>query len=433
MTRFYASASYQMKLPDAVSGVDGGVIAPVGIARHSLTHRDLSKQYPHLSRRLLDPQLYLAELNAASCRAACTNLSSYGWFPLAREVPFDSAEQKQAEWKAEVVASIETAWTGKLPASSGEMDLAISICLATQRLLGVEALILPAPLTRDPLSDCAVEMDWLDRGLSIAKQLAPQLPALASVAVSDVALRSAEPWDNPLVSAFLDQLTARGVTGAYIVPVMDAENSYYFTHPRTVGAILRLCDGLSVGGASRIVVNYAGTAGLLALGAGADTWVSGWFRNQRRMRLADFESHDGRTVPAYYSHPLGGEFHMENDCDTAVAAGLLPRFQDLTMASDGLVRALASGKKVNAVPEWRHQIGNKTSSIEHFLLAMVRETARVRLLAGVGVETHLQSWLDTAYGLSADLMPSGPFNQRTAVKHQHGWKCAYEEFRQHRF
>lgn len=340
-----------------------------------MSHRSLEKKYPHLKRRLLDPQMYLAELNAASCRKACANLASYGWFPLTHEFPFDSSAQTQAEWREAVAESIETAWTARVPTDGNEIDDCIRNCLTVQKQLGVEALIIPAPLTQDINTTLADELEWLERGLLLSRTIGPDLPTYASIALSDVALRGPEPLSNPLLNIVLDQLTARGIRGAYIVPVMASEDSYYFTHPHTVGALLRLCDGLKAGGVERVVVSFAGTVGLVCLAAGADAWTTGWYRGQRRMRLSDFEIVEGRVVPAYYSHRLGGEFHMENDLDRAAASGFLNRIEDVTPASEGLLMALRGGGRVATVPEWEYRVGNKTASIEHFLIACSRETA----------------------------------------------------------
>lgn len=428
MKEFFVTAQWQMNLPAVVTGVAGGLIMPANLSYHAITHRHLEKKHPHLRRRLLDPQMYLAELNAASCRNACTHLASYGWFPVSQEFPFDSSEQKQSEWRNSVAQNIETAWTARIPTRGAEMEDAVRRCISVQRQLGVEALILPAPLSQEINSSFDVELEWLECGLNLSRTIAADLPVYASIAVADVALRGPDPWSNPLLDVILDQLTARGIRGAYIVPVMASEDSYYFTHPNTVGALLRLCNGLRAGGATRVIVGFAGTAGLLCLAAGADAWASGWYRSQRRMRLSDFEIQQGRVVPAFYSGPLGGEFHMEHDLDRAVASGFLARIQDRTAASDGLLRALGAGMSVSKVPEWRHQMGNKTASTEHFLLACSRETAQLSSLLDAAAQAGTRAWLENAYRLCSDLQRIGPFNPRTAVNHQHGWLRAFDQF-----
>ena len=433
MKELFVTAQYQMSLSPAITGIAGGVIMPANVSYHSVSRRALGKSYPYLKRRLLDPQMYLAELNAASCRKACAKLASYGWFPITREFPFDSSGQTQAEWRKEVMESIETAWTARVPTDVKQIDDCIRTCLTVQQQLGVEALILPAPLTQDINSTLSDELEWLERGLQLSHVIAPGTPAYASIALSDVALRGPDPFSNPLLSIVLDQLTARGIRGAYIVPVMASEDSYYFTHPHTVGALFRLCNGLKAGGVERVMVSFAGTAGLACLAAGADAWTTGWYRSQRRMRLSDFEIVEGRVVPAYYSHPLGGEFHMEGDLDRAVARGFLPRVADDTTASNGLLRALRAGRRVASVPEWRYALSNKAASIEHFLIACSRETASWATLDDATLQLEATRWLEAAYALSADLQRIGPFTPRTATNHQHGWLQAFQRFAAERY
>lgn len=425
MPAFYVTAKYQMSLPSGVKGVDGGVIMPVGIASHVLDRRDLGGKYPHLRRRLLDPQYYLAELNPAVCRKACTNLSTYPWFNVTSSVPYDSGEASQADWAKEARNAIDTLWIPAIHTRDKDIDRAISRCVQFQERLEPEAIILPSPLTRDPYSDYSVELDWLERGLRAAKKSAPSRPAYATIAISDVALQHEVPSANGLLSLILDQLSARRVQGAYIVPVMAGEGGYYYTNRNAVGGILRLCNGLKAGGVKQVVLAYAGTLGLPALALGADVWTSGWHRSERRMRLADFESSGGRVVPAYYTHKLGGEIHMENDMDRLVAKKHLGRIADTTPACEGLLQALRSGKKVKDVPEWEYLLGNKSASIEQFLRVAVRETRNLVGMPKSDARVAMQRWLSDIYAASSAVQDAGPFNPRTSLGHQYGWQQAF--------
>ena len=433
MKHFYVSARYKMKLPDGVTSVSGGVIMPSGIPLHTVLRRDLTRRYPHLERRLLDPQLYLTTLNAATCRKTCAYLASYGWFPATEAFPYDSSAQKQSEWRRDAESRIVKAWTGQIPTDGEAVDDAIRCCVKVQLQLGVEALILPAPLTVDMGTPFDAELDWLERGLAIAQRVEADRPVLASVALSDTALRGVDPWENPLLDLILDQVTARRVDGVYVVLEQANEDGYYCTHPNTVGALLRLCNGLKHGGIGRIVVAFAGTAGLLALVSGADSWTTGWYRGERRLRLVDFEQQEGRAVPAYYSHPLGGELHMQSDLDRVVGRGFLPRLADSTDASEGLLRALAEGSLVRSVPEWEHRPSNINASTEHFLTICQRETASLSPLTTEQSEEWARRWIENATTLAADLYAVGSFQPRTAVNHQHGWQQAFQSYLANRY
>jgi hypothetical protein len=432
MKEFYVSAKWKMSIPPGLT-VAGGVILPSGVALHALERRDLTRQYPHLARRLLDPQLYLVGLNAATSRKACANLSSYPWFPLTKRVPYDSKKHKrQSAWAHAVQVTIHKHWLGILPVDEPEINDTIRLCLEVQKRLGVEAFILPAPLTSDINTPFDLELDWIEKGTAIASAMDRERPVYASIALSDTTLRGPDPWANPLLDVILDQVTARGVQHVYIVLEQANEYGYYCTHPHTVGALLRLCNGLKRAGVQRILVGYAGTAGLVALAAGADAWTSGWYRSERRLKLADFEDPTGRAIPAYYSHPLAGEFHLEEDLDNAVRRGFLPRITDETPASQGLLAALSRGVSSNAVPEWQYRQSNVAAAIEHFLLACVRETAKLAALSEDAARAATKTWLATADQIAASLYSIGSFHPRTSVNHQAGWLAAFERYEKNR-
>lgn len=425
---FFASARFKMAVPRGVQGIAGGLIIPSGIAQPVLIRRDLAKRYPHLQRRLLDPQLYLATLNGAKCRGACVNLASYGWFDVTGIDPYDSKKYSQSEWKKRAEAKIHTAWPGAVPTSTKGIERAITACVATQNVLRCEAIILPSPLTSDPGTDYTAELKWLDEGLRIAEKLAANKPRLATVAVSDTCLRGIDPWSNQLLELILDQVTARQPEGAYLVLELANEHGYYCSHPNTIGALLRLAKGLKSGGMGRVFVAFAGIAGLLAVCAGADGWSTGWYRGERRLRLVDFEQPQGRANPSYYSHPLASEFHLQSDLDRVNAAKFLPRIVDETPASRGLLKALGGGRLVSSLPDWRYSQSNVSAAIEHFLTAAARETA---VLASLTAEKRMEygkKWLESAERLASDLYAIGPFNPRTELDHQTAWRSAFGKF-----
>jgi hypothetical protein len=144
----YTPARYKMALPNGIQGVAGGVIFPAGIHAPALTRRGgsaLEKKYPHMKNRLLDPQLYLAGLPAVTCRKACVNLASYGWFLSSGLQAYDSSKQSQSEWKNEAQARIHRGWKGNAPLTDQELSKSIMSCILLQENLGCEALILPGP------------------------------------------------------------------------------------------------------------------------------------------------------------------------------------------------------------------------------------------------------------------------------------------------
>lgn len=424
---FFASARFKMKLPPGVTGVAGGLIMPAALPLHTLVRRPLDKQFPHLRRRLLDPQIYLAGLPAASCRKACVNLASYGWFS-APQPAFSSGKHTQAEWRARAAAKIHTTWQHAAPTTAADIKEAIRRSLDVQIQLGCEALILPSPLTVELSTDYAVELTWLDKGLAEASALSSDLPRIATVAISDTCLRPVDPWANSLLEIIVDQLTAREIQGAYIVLELANESGYYCTHPNTAGSLLRLVNSLSQTQRRRVLVAFSGILGLLAAAVGAEIWSTGWYRGERRLRLADFEDQSGRAYPSFYSHPLASELHLESDLDRVVGANLLKAVADVTPASERLIKALKLGRPVSSVADWASVPSNVGAAQEHFLSAVVRETERLR---GLTPEHRLQyglEWVTTADRLANELYKVGSFHQRTELNHQAAWKQAYDRF-----
>src|SRR5581483_6302649 len=97
----------------------------------------------------------------------------------------------------------------RTPTTSDEIRRSVDECILFQRQIGVEAIILPSPLTRDHSSDYSVESEWLEIGAERAAAIASDRPALATIAVSDTCPRGFRPRDNTLIDIILDQVSAR--------------------------------------------------------------------------------------------------------------------------------------------------------------------------------------------------------------------------------
>lgn len=415
---FYYPARFQMNVPGSETAT-GPIIMPSGIPSHTLTRRNLGQR-----RRLLDPQLYLGELLPSRCPKACTCLVSYPWFMSDGVASYDSGRQTQAQWRAATQHNIAGFWR-PTPTDSPEIERAIVTCVDFQVALGVEAIILPSPLTRDHATDYNRELEWLETGLAVARSRAATLPALATVAISDTCLRGFRSDQNSLLEIILDQITARAPHGVYIVIEQANESTYNCTSENTVGSLLRLVSGMRAGGLQRVIVSFAGTAGLLCLLAGADSWATGWYRGERRLKLVDFEQQEGRAIPAYYSHPAATEFHLATDLSRVASAGLLDRIADETDASATLLRALRDGRAPKDVAQWAPRQGNVQAARIHFMKSMIRETHRVESLDEAGKIRYGRSWLDNAATLASELYTIGSFNPRTELDHQLPWRSAF--------
>lgn len=425
---FYASIRYRQALPGGVEGVAGSMIFPSGIALPTLARRKLDR-CSHLRRRLLDPQLYLSVLEAVACRGACAKLLSYGWFTQGGAPVYDSSEYRQSDWLRMLKRQVHTLWTSTLPSDDGSITAGVRACVEVQIALDCEAIILPVPLTRLETTDYATELRWLDIGIDVCEELSVNRPVVASIPIADCCLCNVDPATNPVLDLITDQVTARGLWGAYIVTEVTQENTYHITNPNTVGSVLRLIHGLKSGGIACVIVAGLGMASLLAVAAGADIWCSGWYRGERRVKLADFQEADGRSVPTYYSHPLAGELHLESDLDRAVHAGLLPLIQDVTQFSRPLVTALNAGRPAGSVPDWEHRFTNVTYARAHFTEVAVRETGHLALLPEVERLDAVARWLEGAEVLAGRVSQLGTLNPRTEIRHQAGWQRAFTRFR----
>jgi hypothetical protein len=420
---FYYLARYQMQVP-GTTGAAGAIIMPSGVPSHTLTRRNLNTVA--LRRKLLDPQMYLSDIQPDRCRKTCTCLASYPWF-LAEDVePYQSSEQTQAGWRAAAQQTITANWRGT-PRNADDIRRSVDLCVEFQKHLGVETIILPSPLTRDHATDYAKEAEWLEIGAERSQHLAPGIPALATIAISDTCLRGFQPDENALIELILDQVSARARDGAYIVLEQANETTYNCTSANTVGSLLRLVFGLKQGGLGRIVVCYAGTAGLLTLLVGADAWATGWYRGERRLRLADIEQSEGRAMPAYYSHRAATEFHLTNDLARARDAGLLERIADQTDHSRELLRALRDNLTPQAVAPWQPRQSNVTAARAHFATALIRETERISRMNDDERIRYGTAWLEEASDIAAALYQVGEFNPRTELDHQRAWREAFSQ------
>jgi hypothetical protein len=423
---YFAPARHQMTLPGSASGVDGGVIFPAGVAYNALIRRDLEKTYPHLRRRLIDPQFYLATLLGARCRKACVNLASYGWFPTDGFENYDTEKHgKQNQWKKNAKNNIEGQWTGTLPTDEKGIEKAVRVCVDVQASVGCESIILPAPLITELFTDFSVEGTWLDAGLRLAANSGRR--RLATVAISDSCMRPVPPEKNDLIEMIIDQVSAREPEGVYLV-IETSQEGYYNTDPNTLGSMLRLVHGFKEAGVATVVVSLAGVAGLLALAVGADMICTAWYRSERRLKLADFDDKEGRAVPTYYSHALASEVDVKEDLDRLTASGLLDELTDVTPASRPLINALRTGKSVSAVADWEYRIGNVKAAREHFMTVLVRETREFAKLSDAQQRERALSWLIGAEALAKKIAGLGAVTGRSEIQHQRPWRIAFEKF-----
>jgi len=422
---YFINIGYRFALPQSVAP-DGSVVLAGCLPGHQLARRRINHRYPHLASRYFDPQLYLAGLDPAESPQACAYLASYPWFAVQGLTTYDSGQQTQSDWTQRTRRRIATLWPRAAPTGSRAIRQAVESCVDFQLDLGVLAVILPSPLTVDPATDYAQELQWLDEGIRYAASLEEQPPVFATVAITDTCLRYQDPPQNPLLDLILDVVSAREIDGVYLVveQASEAADARQCTNRRTAWSLLHLVHLFSTDAQIQVGVNFAGCYGLACRAAGADFWASGWYKSTYRLRLAD-KIAGGRAYPSYWSYPAAVDFHLDNDLDNVV--GMLPQIADRTAASRGLLRALASRQRVRQVPAWRYAMSNVAAAAEHFYLSAIQ--AESALSAQPSAHDHVEQWLTNADASARTVAATLGRASKTKTDHVASWLSAFRAYR----
>lgn len=431
----YGIEGYQQSIPPGLQYVSGSLVIPSRRALESATKKDFRKN-EYRGRLLLDPQVYLTNLDPVRFRSRCASLASYAWFECG-ELEFKKTAKSrvgQRAWDEKRWKIIHEHWTGKM-AEGDDIDADAGAIAATQRTVGCEAIILGAPLTTNPNSDLSAEIDWLDRGIAATrKQNLLGLPVLGSVALSERVLTGIDPFENTLIDTIVDQFSTRKIDGVYVVVELGSVSGYYLADKQVFGAILRLADAFKRSGMKRVIFSYPTVAGLAAMLAGADAICLGWYQSERRLRFEDLAEDDegGIARPAYYCHQFASEIHVGTDLMKVVKAGKLELFVDETEFTKGLIRALRDGKEPKDVAPWRYEPGNHRFARSHFYTVIGREARYIASLDQKQRFEYAKRWLsdaaERAAVMTAIAESSEPLQDRTEVLHQRGWMDTFEDF-----
>src|SRR5262249_24390749 len=194
------------------------------------------------------------------------------WFGRNRFEDYDSGRLTQPDYKKQVQGRINSLWRG-LPLGDTAIEDSAQQAVTFQQQF-CDAVILPSPLTMQLNTSCENELDWLDAGLKAVATNASTKRAYATVAISDVCTSSVAPENSPLIEVLLDHVSAREPDGVYLIIEQRHEAGYYIASPSTIRTVLRLIFEFKEAGIRNVFVCWLGTAGLLALAAGADDWAT---------------------------------------------------------------------------------------------------------------------------------------------------------------
>jgi hypothetical protein len=427
---FLVNVGYTFELDPSVAA-DGAIVLCSAMPMHQLERRNLSK-YPYMARHLFDPQLYLAGLEAARAPDHCAKLATYPWFGAGKLCDYDSAEQRQSEWKVEAAKRIRKVWRGEAAVDSKKIAVGARECIDFQIRKKTWGTILPSPLTIDFSSDYSIEAEWLDASLAHLKSLGGiRKPVFATVAISDNALRfHTEPDANPILGLILDQVSAREVDGVYLVIEQSTEDgdTRQCGSARTLRSLLHLVHRFSHESELQVGVNFIGAFALACEAAGASWWASNWYKSLHRVRLADKVA-GGQVYPLYWSGPSALDLNMESDFDALAKAGL-HRIGDHTPAASGLLRAAGRGVSANTVPAWRYAKSNRKAAIDHFLQSAIQmEALHSAQPAGTARLDHVERWLHDAESTAAWASSVLGVNAKTKLSHVSEWFEAFRDYR----
>jgi hypothetical protein len=313
------NARYKFNLPEIKPPFGGSIIAASALSAVDLQRRKFTK-FPHLAKRYLDPQLYMAGIDEAIDAKTVSKLAAYPWFH-GRAVPkYDSGEHKSAKkWKKTFDAQLAAKWTRKVSTEPSEILLATKYAVEFQLKLDCDVVILPSPLTTIVDQSLQTETAWLEAGLEACEELNVTKPIFGTIAISEDCLQS-DPLKNPLIHSYSNQISSRSeLAGAYIVLEQSDQSSYFWTSRQPLLSLLILVDDLHRGAQKQIIVNYVGTFGLVATAVGADQWSSGYYLSQRRFSR---KGAPGRAHPRYHSLGLAADIGLKADLDLLYDAGL---------------------------------------------------------------------------------------------------------------
>lgn len=404
----------------------GTLIQAAGMASHRLERSKFRE--PFQQYRLFDPQLYLSTLDAGECSDTVAKLASYPWFGVTGVPPFDSGEMTQAEWKEEHAPTLIRKWTRRLPSTRSGIARATAECLEFQQRIHCAALISPAPLRLSTSGVGDMETEWWDASIASRTRLAPDMPLLLTLALSDPILRDQEPKENPVLRQLTAELSARRheIDGVFLVVAQSSVDEYTVSNGYVASSMLQLIGDLSQRANLRVVVGYQGVIGAALLAAGAESWSTGYYRSLRRLRLADYVTRTGRSFPRFASRKLGGDLGVERFIDILWRN----RQRDLiteTEASKDLLKALRAGKSVYDVVDWQYRSANVKAASSHYHCVVADLAREMSERASGAGATACGRWLAQAARSAEQIRSLPEFDSSMAeAAHQRAWSRAFD-------
>ncbi len=241
---YFFNARFKFKVPELSPPILGSIIAASAISPVDLEKRPF-KDHKHLTRRFLDPQLYMSGIDPALDRKTVAKLSAYPWFHSHPVPEYDSDEySNRTEWKNQHVDDLVSRWTRAVLADPKEIRKAARAAVEFQMRIGCEGILLAGPLTTIVDQTLQAEMEWIDAGLAACKELKVKLPVFATIALSQAVLH-VPPLKSHVLHSLSNAVACRPeLAGAYIILEQADPNSYFWTTKDALMSLLVLVDDL---------------------------------------------------------------------------------------------------------------------------------------------------------------------------------------------
>ncbi len=386
---FMINTGYRFPAPPVTA--DGLVLIPYG----NYSERLFRTPLPEKDLQILDPQLYLAELNSESCSKVCSRLATYPWLGNNRAVECKDEFSTNKEWTDHIVEKISEFWPGVV---TTDVDEACRKCIEFQQDLKCSHIIIPTPMLAEREDEASNLATWIDEGIKVASDLEIAQPILVSVAMNEAILNDSTFEQGGYLDAVVDQVVARdGIDGVYIV-IAQTQVTHPFESNKIVwSAYAHLSRAFSEAGFKGIFINFADVFGLVCLALGASLCATGPSHSLRRLSPDSLKDGGGGTaLPHLYSHKLMGELLSETDLKLITEQRLLTRVKDETASSRDLFGAIAAGKTAKHVPAWIESKNNISAAQSHFIERMHAEARSLRTLSHSERVDRIRDQLETA-------------------------------------
>lgn len=407
----------------------GCLLQAAGMPLHTLYRRKFAEPYQQF--RMLDPQMYLATLDAATPGNTVATLATYPWFGGAYSAGYDSGESTQRDWLASNRPALVKGWRGAAPTSAKGIYASVHSALAIQIQLDCACLIAPLPLRVNLSRVGDMEAQWWDAAIAAQRALRDARPLLLTLAISDPLLRDQAPATNPLVQQLLTEISARrsDVAGVFLVLNQATADEYTVSDGSIAESLLHIVAALALRANMAVFVGYQGVVGCALVAAGAVSWSTGYYKRLRRLRLADYGPEPGgRVRPRFLSALLAGDVGVEHGIDAAWRAGNRAVVTD-TAASKPLLAALGRGSGAVS-PQWAYTPGNITAAWGHYCLVLDRIVREMTIRPPADRVEYCSEWLSRAADQVERLRGLDGFDTSASeTLHQRAWSRAFDKWR----